>query len=170
MKRMLFILLLVPALSFAQSNESIAAFLKSRPENLGKPVTLPHRSYYDILSMRDSKGRYKRSFIAVITSDSVYHKIFGQYIYTKESLKNWVTAADSFYYKLMCEYSIDSLPVFDFSKQELVLYSACGQCLAFCNHESEEREACHRNACHMQDAWYVRNKEPWIVKRSANRY
>lgn len=59
----------------------------------------------------------------------------------------------------MFRFLTDSLPVFDFSKQELVLYSACDQCLAFCNHHGKENEPCHRNVCRFQDAWFVRDKK-----------
>lgn len=160
MKKMLFILLVAPSFVFAQSDEAVNAFLKSKPGNLGTPILLPQRSsYYVFPEMHDSQGRLKRVFIATITSDSVYHQLFNRYIYTQESLKNWVPTTDSFYYKLMCEYQVDSLPVIDFSKQELVLYSACGQCLAFCHHnDKEDNQSCHRNACDMQEAWYVRDK------------
>ena len=156
---MLFLLLLLPVFSFAQTDESIDAFLKSRPDSLGIPVSMPDRTYYSFKEEKDSKGRHKRSFIAVITTDSEYHKIFSQYIYTKDSLKNWKLSTDSFYYKLMCKYLVDSLPVIDFSTQELVLYAACGQCMVVCNHHGKEHESCHRNACYMQESWFLRNKE-----------
>lgn len=164
MKKMLFILLIIPVLGFAQSDETVKAFLKSKPENLGTPIQLPQKDYYVLPEMHDSQGRHKRIFIAIITSDSVYHQLFSRYIYTQESLKNWVPTTDSFYYKLMCEYLVDSIPLIDFSKQELVLYSACGQCLAFCHHnDKENNESCHRNACYMQEAWYVRNKQKGLI-------
>ncbi len=166
MRKMLFLLLLVPALTFAQSDESIAAFLESKPGGLGRPVSLPQSEYYPQFNYAYyHTGNRDRSIIYVVTSEAAYHKTFSRYNVTKESLKNYkIENNDSFYYRLQEKYLVDSLPVFDFSKQELVLYAACGQCLAFCNHNKGE-DACHRNACYLQEAWYVRDKEPLYTRK-----
>jgi len=42
---MLFLLLVIPAFGFAQSEKSVEAFLKSRPPNLDKLISLPEVSY-----------------------------------------------------------------------------------------------------------------------------
>ena len=169
MKKMFFLLLLLPVSGFAQSSESIAAFLKSRPTNLGQLISMPERSYYPLAEMYDSSGIFNRSFIAVVRTDSAYHKIFSRYNVTKESLNKYLTTSDSFYYKLMSQYLIDSLPVIDFSKHELVLYAACGQCMVVCDHHGQRNESCHRNACHLQEAWYIRDKKINYIVVNADR-
>jgi hypothetical protein len=165
MKKGLLLLIFVPILTFGQSKESIAAFLKSRPEGLGTAVSLPETSYNPNYRKYDTTGK-KHSIIYVVTTDSVYHEFFSMYRFTKESLEQYKMNNDSLLYKFYSRYLIDSLPVFDFSKQELVLYAACGQCFAFCGHHGEEQEPCHRNACHYLETWYVRDKEPLYVKET----
>lgn len=169
MKKTLFLLLLIPSLIFAQSDESIAAFLKSRPEGLGRSVSMPKSEYHPHFDYSYyHSGNKERGLIYVVSSDSAYHKIFSRFNITKESLNNYkIENNDSFFYKLLLKYLIDSLPVFDFSKQELVLYSACGQCLAFCHHTIGV-DACHRNACTLMEAWYVRDKETLFVRKTEN--
>ncbi|MEO7983961.1 MAG: hypothetical protein ABI688_07760 [Bacteroidota bacterium] len=166
MGKMLFLLLLSPALAYAQSDESIAAFLKSKPGGLGKPVILPRSDYYPRFDYAYyHTGNRDRGIMCVISSDTAYYKLFSIYNVTKKQLKNYkIENNDSFYYKLQEKYLIDSLPVFDFSKQELVMYAACGQCLAFCHHSTGE-DACHRNACYLQKSWYVRDKEPLYTRK-----
>ena len=132
---MLFLLMLLPSLTFAQSNQSITAFLTSRPDTLGAPVLeLNNKKFTRLYSIRELG--LKRKYIYTITTEEEYRKVFG------------------YYHK-------DSLPVFDFSKQELVVYAACGQCMVVCNHHGKEREPCHRNACVYQEAWYIRDKKKY---------
>jgi len=164
MKKIVFLLLIVPATVFCQSRESINAFRNSIPENLGRPVTLPQRGYGTPISQDDSFSYKKRQNIFVINSDSVYRLVFWNYRYTKDSLRDYIRGNDSSLYKFMLRYLVDSLPVFDFSKVELVLYYACGQCLAFCDHHGEKQEPCHRNACSFMDAWFVREKQPALTQ------
>jgi hypothetical protein len=37
------------------------------------------------------------------------------------------------------------------------LYTACGQCLAFCEHEKGHNN-CHRNACNFLPTWFIRKR------------
>jgi hypothetical protein len=137
MRKMLFLLLLLPALSFAQSDESIAAFTISKPDSLGKPVPqLNGIKFNHLYSIRELG--LKRKYIYTITTEAEYKTVFNRY-------------------------QNDSLPVFDFSKQELVVYAACGQCMIVCNHHEKRNESCHRNACHFQQAWYVREKKEQLI-------
>ena len=165
MRKMLFLLLLVPVIGNAQSDESINAFLKSRPEGLGEIILLPDPGYTTYFNFFSSEGR-EHAFVYVITSDSVYHSIFSKYRFTKDSLKVFVNGTDSSWYNYYLRYLVDSLPVIDFSKQELVAYAACGQCLAFCNHHGEKNEPCHRNGCYFMKTWYIREKEPLLTKET----
>lgn len=100
---MLFLLMLLPSLTFAQSNQSINAFLTSRPDTLGTPVLELNNKKFTRLYLIRELGM-KRKYIYTITTAEEYRKVLG------------------YYHK-------DSLPVFDFSKQELVVYAACGQCM-----------------------------------------
>lgn len=162
MRKMLILLLFIPAVGFAQSDASIEAFLKSRPQNLGKLISLPkasHNPHYD----RDGVRGQNRIFIYVVSADSTYRKLFSLYRYTKKDLEKYRVVNDTLSYQYYSRYAIDSLPSFDFSRQELVLYSACGQCLNNCDHQGKEQEFCHRNACHFQEAWYVRDKKIQLV-------
>jgi len=164
---MLFLLVLFPNVIFGQSQESIYAFIKSRPDGMGRPVKMPERSYnsnYDL----DGSVNYKiKQRIFIISSDSIYHLVYRDYRYTRDSLNQFIFPDnDSSWYKQMFRYLSDSLPVIDFSKYELVLYSACGQCLAFCLHHGKDHESCHRNACHFLDAWYIRDKEIALITKN----
>ncbi|MDZ4793968.1 MAG: hypothetical protein SGI83_06790 [Bacteroidota bacterium] len=107
--------------------------------------------------------RHNRTLIYAISTDSMYHKIFSLYRYTRADLEKYKEAKDSLSYNYYSRYSVDSLPFFYFSKQELVLYSACGQCLNSCSHNGKDQEPCHRNACHFQEAWYVRDKKVQLI-------
>ncbi len=137
MRKMLFLLFLLPVISFGQSDESIAAFATSQPDSLGKPVSqLNDIEYNHLYSIRELG--LKRKYIYAITTETEYKTVFNRY-------KN------------------DSIPNFDFSKEELVVYAACGQCMIVCNHHGKDRESCHRNACHFQQAWYVREKKGELI-------
>lgn len=133
MKKVLFLLLFTPIFCFAQSDESIAAFVKSKPDSIGRPVPMLNNVEFDYLYLIRELG-LKRKYIYIIGTDAEYKTVF-------KGFQN------------------GSLPVFDFSKQELVVYAACGQCMVICNHNGGESESCHRNACHFQKAWYVRDKK-----------
>jgi len=137
MRKMLFLLLIVPALSKAQSHESILAFQKSRPDSLGTPVSaLENRPFTRLYEIRELG--LQRKYIYTVSTETAYRTVFGYF-------------------------PVDSLPVFNFSKQELIVYAACGQCLAFCGHQGKKGEACHRNACHFQQAWYMREKKQVLI-------
>ncbi len=137
MRKMLFLLIFVSVISFGQSDESIAAFAISKPDSLGKSVPqLNGIQFSNLYSIRELG--LKRKYIYTISTEMEYKKVFDR------CLK-------------------DSLPVFDFSKQELVVYAACGQCMIVCNHQGKKNESCHRNACHFQEAWYVREKKEQLV-------
>jgi hypothetical protein len=137
MRKILFLLLFVPIVSFAQSDESIAAFTISKPDSLGKSVPQLNDIEFSRLYVIRELG-LKRKYIYTINTETEYKTIFERYLK-------------------------DSLPVFDFSKQELVVYAACGQCLVVCNHHGGHSEPCHRNACHFQQAWYVRDKKEQLT-------
>jgi len=140
MRKMLFLLLFLPVLSFAQSDESIVAFAISRPDSLGKSV--PQLNDIELTRLYAIRELgLKRKYIYTITTEIEYKTVFNRYPY-------------------------DSLPFFDFSKQELVVYAACGQCMVVCNHHEKQNESCHRNACHFQQAWYVREKKNQLVVRN----
>ena len=92
--------MLLPSLTFAQSNESVAAFLISRPDTLGTNVLeLNNKKFTSLYSIRELG--MKRKYIYTITTVEEYRKVF------------------VYYHK-------DSLPVFDFYTQELIVYAACG--------------------------------------------
>ena len=133
MKKMLLILLLVPVLGFAQRDEWTKAWLLNQPDSLGKPITMPKYKYYSKLYSVFEIGQ-KSTYVYTITADSVYHKIFN-------------------------DLPKDSLPAIDFSKQELMVYVACPQCLATCHHTGRDNEPCHRNACMYKESWYVKDKK-----------
>lgn len=162
MRKMLFLLLFIPAAGFAQSEESVEAFVKSRPQNLGKLISLPRASHNPHYSTDGSMGQNKM-FIFIVSADSTYRQLFSLYHYTDKDLVKYKVANDTLSYRYYSRYSIDSLPSFDFSRQELVLYSACGQCLRICDHHGKDQEPCHRNACHFQEAWYVRDKKVQFI-------
>ncbi len=160
MKQVLFLFLVLPLIGTAQTKELDIAYQKSIPGGLGKPVHLPNRDYnpnfeFDAMYSYDQKSR-----VYVISSDSVYRKLFWRYIYTQDSLEKYHIKGDSkdWQYKWMKEHLMDSLPIIDFSKNELVLYASCAQCLAYCEHE-KERKSCHRNACNFRETFFLRAKK-----------
>lgn len=164
MKKMLFLMLFIPNIVFAQRHEHVNAFIKSMPDELGRPVKMPERSYNRHFSLDDSVGYKIKQRLFVISSDSVYHLVFHNYPYTIDSLDQFIFSDnDSSWYKQMFRYLSDSLPAIDFTRYELVLYSACGQCLAYCSHGMQE--SCHRNACRFMDAWFLRDRMSLFVKK-----
>jgi hypothetical protein len=143
--------------SFSQNPKFDAAFKANMPEGLGDPIHLPKvewRSEFDIdkIAPYDAKIR-----ILVVNSDSFYHKIFSSYNQTKESLAHYEGSKDDWQYKTLVSHLSDSLRSIDFNKYELVLYSACAQCLANCHHD-KGNPSCHRNVCVFTNAWFLREK------------
>jgi len=167
MRKMILCLLIFPLFTGAQSPESVNAFNKSIPGNLGKPVRFPEQCNPDY-SIEYIADYNIKSRIYIISSDSLYRKIFWQYRFTKDSIRHYGVKRDSWNYKWMIEHLADSLPLIDFDKQELVMYSACGQCLAFCNHE-DGSESCHRNACNFMYKWFVRDKKYNVLNETGER-
>jgi len=108
---------------------------------------------YDSVTDHREKGR-----IYIISTDVVYRKIFWKYTYTDDSLKKYKKQeVDPWWYQWMQKHHIDSVPVIDFSKNELVVYAACAQCLAICDLD-KGNGPCHRSACSYQEAWFTREK------------
>ena len=160
MRKMLFLLLLFPVLSQAQRPEYDRAFVNSIPDSLSRSIHLPKRDYNPNFRFEDTVDyRQKRDRIFIVTTDSVYKKLFWRYIYTQDSIIKYKQQNENSYsLKWMEEHLVDSIPVIDFSKYELVMYSACAQCLAFCHHD-EGNTSCHRNACNFREAWFIREKK-----------
>ena len=160
MRKMLFLLLLFPLFLHAQRPEYERAFFKSIPDSLTRPIHMPERDYNPNFNFDYTIDyRQKNNRVVVITSDSVYRKLFWRYVYTQDSIRKYTKLkTEPYYLNWMKEHLVDSLLVIDFSTQELVMYSACAQCLAFCNHD-EGRTSCHRNACNFREAWFIREKK-----------
>lgn len=59
------------------------------------------------------------------------------------------------YYSVFKKYSRDSLPVIDFTADELHLYIYCPQCQVSCPTD----EPCHRNSCNYKSSWIIRKKK-----------
>ena len=132
MKKLLFLLLFVPVFGLAQDNSWDLAYLKSRPDSLGKIIRMPEHKYFSTLYRFFEIGM-KSQYVYSIASDSVYKKVFAEFLK-------------------------DSVPVIDFSKKELLVYVACPQCLAICQHEGWDHKPCHRNVCIYRETWYLRNR------------
>lgn len=156
---MLFFLVSLPLFSLAQQNDWDIAFQKSIPTGNGQPIHLPVRDYNSNFSVEPTYNYWQKRRVYIISSDSIYRKLFWRYIYTRDSLKKYKElGVDNWYYSWMEKHLVDSLPAIDFLKNELVMYAACAQCLAFCKH-GDERGPCHRNACHFHETWFIRNKK-----------
>ena len=164
---MIFTLLLCPLFMSAQRNNPDSIFLKSIPVGLGKTIHLPELRWHLHFSPDKNFDFKQRALTFIVTSDSVYHNLFKDYHYTQDSLRNYHFTTynffDSLSYNRILRYLSDSLPVIDFARQELILYSACEKCLEVCNHK-DGGESCHRAACNFRDAWFIREKEPLIVQ------
>jgi hypothetical protein len=156
--RLLLILLLLPLVSNSQRLEWIRAFNDSTPKDIGTPIKLPTPWYKDFHN-EIIAPYYVKNRVFVIKTDSQYRKIFATYRFTNDSLKASGLNKDEFYYKWMVQHHADSIPKIDFTRNELVLYSACPQCLAHCRHNGERHEPCHRNMCMFNYAWFVRKKD-----------
>jgi hypothetical protein len=171
MKRLFVLFACWPLLATAQRTEWDVAYKKSIPDSLTKPIRMPARDYNPHLIGQNgfALGKKTRKGVFAIQSDSLYRQFFWRYIYTDDSLKACkVAGCDPWQYKWMEKHHVDSLPVIDFAKQELLVYVACAQCLAFCHHagpsylarETPGQEPCHRNACNFRESWFIREKRP----------
>ena len=160
MKQVLFLLLLAPLFSEAQRREWDIAYYKSIPQELGKPIHMPDRDYNPNFDWEETYNYRQKSRVYIISSDSIYRKLFWRYVYTQDSLKKYDLPGDYFQwqYKWMKEHLIDSLPIIDFSKNDLIVYAACAQCFAYCEHE-QGSDSCHRNACNFRETFYIREKK-----------
>ena len=159
MRKMLFLLLSFPLFVQAQSEEHERAFLKSIPDSLVQRIQLPQRDYNPNFSIDDTVNYRIKTRVFIITSDSVYKKLFWRHTYTKDSLLKYKQQNENpWSLKWIEEHLVDSIPPIDFSKNELLLYSACGQCLAYCEND-EGHDSCHRNVCMFQEAWFIREKK-----------
>ena len=152
---LLLILICISLNSYSQ-DENLLAFRAHIPKDLGTEITMPDPGLgdFNLEQFQRSSGSIN---IMAIASDSLFHKIFSRYHYNKDSLNNFKGDKNDWQYKMMLEYMADSLPKVDFSRYNLVLYSACGQCMAHCHHD-KGNPSCHRNACDYQYAWFLREK------------
>lgn len=163
MKQVLFLFLIFPIFSEAQRVGWDVAYEKSIPAGLGKPVHLPERDYNPKFSMYENHDYRQKSKIYIVTTDSIYRKLFWRYVYTKDSLSKFKRSGENeFYYNWMLSHLVDSLPIIDFSKYELILYAACAQCFANCGHEKGSN-SCHRNACDFRETFFMREKINWTT-------
>jgi hypothetical protein len=160
MRKLLFISLLFPVLSIGQrSKDYDLAYWKYKPDSLVVPIKMPVRDFnpnyeWDMDLSYDQKIR-----VAVIRSDTDYRNLFWRYVHTEDSLNKYKKdGVDAWTYKWAKEHHVDSLPSVDFARYELLLYAACPQCLAYCEHDSG-KTSCHRNACNFREAWFVREKK-----------
>jgi hypothetical protein len=160
--------LLIPVLVAGQRHEYLMAFEKNIPFGLGRPVRMPDPGFSPYFSPSAIADYNLKQRVWVIAADSIYRKIFWQYRFTKDSLKKYAPDKNSWYHQWMKEHLRDSLPVIDFEKQELVMYSACGQCLAYCRHDGED-ESCHRNACNFMYKWFLRDKKTDVLKETGEK-
>ncbi len=119
---------------FSQRSEYFQAFRDQTPPGLGQEIFLPDPGLDAAFDLHRFDPRFGNKLIFVVATDSMYHRVFSNY-------------------------QKDSLPFIDFSRNELVMYSACGQCLANCEHDKQENTACHRNACYYMRAWFIRARQ-----------
>ena len=73
-----------------------------------------------------------------------------------KSSPKYVVGTDSLYYKIFSKYPKDSLPFFDFTKQELVVSFSCHYCSSLGLLNGQPR---HRNGCAYTAFWSVRDKK-----------
>jgi hypothetical protein len=142
MRSLLFVSCFFTITSFAQRHEYTRAFEKNIPPGLGEPFRLPAEPAH--LSEIANYALVTR--IQIIGTEEAYRKAFPRYIYTKDSLEKYRDKEGDWYYKLLLRYQADSLPKIDFQRKELVIFSGCGHCLAYCSYENGYHP-CHRNAC-----------------------
>lgn len=132
------------------------AFRAHIPKELGTELQMPDPGLGEF-SLEQFHRTSGVTTIMAIASDSLFRKIFSRYHYTKDSLNNFQGDHNEWQYKMMVEYQVDSLPLIDFSRFDLVVFSGCGQCMANCQHD-KGIQSCHRNACEFQHAWFLREK------------
>jgi hypothetical protein len=154
MRPLLLAFCLLPVLLFAQRDEYMLALEKNIPPGLGDPIRLPSAPEHltAITNNNVVMG------IHIIGTLQAYKKAFPRYIYTRDSLEKYRNKVDDWYYKLLLKYLVDSLPVIDFEKKELVIISGCGQCLAYCKTENGYHP-CHRNGCMSHYRSFLRDKK-----------
>jgi len=121
---------------------------------------MPERDYNPHFRYDDTISYFQKSRVFIVRSDSVYKELFWRYTYTNDSLiKYKKLKTDPWWYHWMEKHHVDSLPVIDFSKNELLIYAACAQCLAICNHQGMDNGPCHRNVCNFTEAWFIRKRK-----------
>lgn len=148
-------LMLITFTSVAQDTYEDIAYKKHIPAGVGDPIRMPDRNYSVHTDTTDYDLKVR---VIIIRDNQSYYKMFSQYVYTRDSLDKYRKQPGMEYFeKWMLRYMRDSLPKIDFSKKELILYSACAQCLAYCEHEGRI-SGCHRNVCNFKDTWFIRNK------------
>jgi hypothetical protein len=154
MRSLLLAICLFPIFSFAQRHEYELALEKNIPPGLGEPFRLPSAPdhLYDVANF------HVVIRLHIIGSLQAYKKAFPRYIYTTDSLEKYKSTEDEWYYKLLVNYHADSLPVIDFEKKELVIFSGCGQCLAYCSTD-DGYHPCHRNGCMNHYKAFLRDKK-----------
>jgi hypothetical protein len=159
MRKMLFVCLLFPLAAVAQrSKDYEIAYWKHKPDSLTRPIHMPERDYNPHYQYEGSISNRQQVRVVIIGSDTIYRKLFWRYIYTNDSLAKYKKAnTDPWWYNWMAEHHVDSLPQIDFTKNELLLYAACAQCLAYCEYDTDHR-SCHRNACNFRESWFIRER------------
>ena len=164
MQKMLLLFFILPLSLTAQKQEWDIAFTQSFQPELGKPLPMPEIGYNADFSIEDQFRPRQRQMHYTVSTDSVYRKIYYRYVFTADSISKYEkNGADSFTLSLIKKYQRDSIPSFDFEEHNLIIYSACAQCLAICSH-GKGQESCHRNACYYQHAWFKAlkpRKLPW---------
>lgn len=125
------IFLLIPIFSFAQKDKLENILFRLQPDTNAKQVILPKVRGIDF---------YKQYEVGI------------------KSVHDYIVSDDSTYFRIFSRYPKDSLPMFDFTKQELLVNLFCLQCLTFCSHDGWDYQPCHCNACRYSYVWYVRNK------------
>jgi hypothetical protein len=157
MRMVIFLFLALPFYSRSQSSKWDIAFLKNIPDSLTQPIHLPERDYNPYFNIDETVSYHQKSRVFIIKSDSLYRKLFWRYTYTIDSLKKYKDSGiNSWEYKWVEKHLVDSIPIVDFSRNELVMYAACPQCLFNCNHHGRDNEPCHRNVCNFREAWFIR--------------
>lgn len=132
MKKLFFLLLFIPFGSSAQIDKEEDLLLKFNADtSLGRLVKLPQLKRGELNKYFEIGRKSKYGY--TVSEDSIYRKIFAAY-------------------------HKDSLPVIDFTKEELLLHVYCPHCLVNCRH-SRLDYPCHRNACSYSNAWFIRDKK-----------
>ncbi|MEO7923830.1 MAG: hypothetical protein ABIR30_09140 [Chitinophagaceae bacterium] len=134
MRKLLFVLLFIPAIAGAQQDKEGNNLFLRKTDSSCRFISLPPLWRSDLTKVYEVGG--KSSYQYIINHDSVYYRIFSRY-------------------------SKDSLPVFDFSKQELLVRISCSYCIGMM---AMNREPAHRNACSYNDSWCLRDKKEIVVK------